>query len=176
MIRSVPGGGIPRSLRIRILILFILGLAVAVTWNLAGRRMENNRQMARMIRHQQAMDRQLVQQQRLHDRLARFFLKAGDAEDMEAARTRQMEDLVRRLRRHGLDVLAFESRVQESGEDLNLELSLSVSGNYPDLVAALDGMTNRRPAWLAGEYRIQLSGSQKVRMDGVFRMPVWKER
>jgi len=164
-----------RSLRIRILILIVLGLTLSVLLNLAGRGMETNRRMARIIRHQRAMERQLAQQQRLHDRLALFFLKAGNADGLEAARTRQMEDLVRRLRRHGLDVLTFESRVRESGDDLNLELSLSVSGKYPDLVAALDGMTTRRPTWLAGEYRIQLAGSQNVRMDGVFHMPVRKE-
>ena len=175
LIPSLPGGELARSLRIRILILIILALLSALAMRLAAGKMETNRRMVRMIRHHEKMSRQRVQQERIHEQLTLFFLKAANNEDLEAARTRRMEELVRRLRDHGLDILAFRSRIRESGADVSLELSLSVAGNYPDLVAALDGMTALRPAWLADEYRIQLAGSQKVRMDGVFRMPVRKE-
>ena|GEM_PF-5586197 len=159
-------------IRIRVLLVILLGVALALLGVQARNRMSGNLGMARLIRHAEGLRGEAATRSDVLKKIDLYAIHAQDPAATEKIKTEQMETLVRCLRSHRLEILSFQAERKNEPHGVVIELNLSVSGVFPDLVKALDEIGSGRPAWLAGRYRIRLTGQERVRLDGIFHMLV----
>lgn len=163
-----------QGIRVRILLAITLGIVLVLLGVRIRSQARENLAMAHLVRHGKVMRTESMRKGNQLQRIAGFLVTTADTSAIEKVKTEQMESLVRRLRSRDLEIISFQAERKKMNSGVVIELNISLSGAFPDLVGALDEIGTGRPAWMAHGYRIRLIGRDRIRMDGIFHLLVNK--